>query len=214
VGICTAAAGRLLHPRPLEHVGVGLAVSVAASLVNLAVSTVLLKASREHHSITLEADAKHLLTDVWTSAGVVVGVGLVALTGWGPLDPICAILVAVNIVKTGTGVVRDSVHGLMDAAVPAGERAAIEKALAPHLRDDVQVHALKTRRAGARRFVTLHVLVPGAWTVQRGHDLCEELEAAIREAVPFTHVTTHLEPVEDPVSWEDLGLDREGKPRG
>jgi cation diffusion facilitator family transporter len=212
VGIAVAAVERLLHPRALEQIGLGLAVSVVASLVNLGVALVLMRASKHYDSITLQANARHLLTDVWTSAGVVVGVGAVALTGWKWLDPAVALLVAANIVWTGVRIVRDSVLGLMDTAMVPMERAAVQAALDPHLRDGVQSHALLTRQAGSQRFVSLHVLVPGAWTVQQGHDLVERIEADIRSAVRNVTVLTHLESLDDPASWDDVTLERRARP--
>jgi cation diffusion facilitator family transporter len=209
VSIGVAAVQRLLEPRPLEQIGLGLAISVLASGVNLAVALVLLKAGKRHASISLEANAHHLLTDVWTSVGVVAGVGAVALTGWGQLDPIVALIVAANIVWTGVAIMKRSVSGLMDVALSDEEQRTIRGVLQSHLADGVQFHALRTRQSGSRRFVTMHVLVPGAWTVQRGHELLEEIEAQIRAAVPNATVTTHLEPLEDPCSWDDLSLDRE-----
>jgi len=212
IGIAVAAIDRLLHPRALEQIGLGLAVSVAASLVNLGVALVLLRASKHYDSITLKANAHHLLTDVWTSAGVVAGVGAVALTGWGWLDPGVALLVAANIVWTAVRIVRESVLGLMDSAMVPEERVAVQAALQPHLRDGVQSHALLTRQAGSQRFVTLHVLVPGAWTVQQGHDLVERIEADIRGAVRNVTVLTHLESLDDPASWDDVTLERQIRP--
>ncbi len=212
LSIAVAAIERLLHPRSLEQVGLGLAISVGASLINLAVAMVLLRAGRRHESITLEASAHHLFTDVWTSAGVVIGVGAVALTGWRWLDPVVAIAVAANIVWTGVGIVRRSVLGLMDTALSAGDLAVLQRAMAPYLTEGIQYHALRTRQSGARRFITLHVLVPGAWTVHQGHRLLERLEADIRRALPNISVLTHLESLEDPASWEDQALDRSGDP--
>jgi len=211
--IAFAAAQRLLHPRPLEQLGLGLGISVLASGVNLAVALVLLRAGKRHASISLEANAHHLLTDVWTSAGVLAGVGAVALTGWQRLDPIVALVVAANIVRTGVTLMQRSVSGLMDVALPDEEQKAIRGVLQSHLADGVQFHALRTRQSGARRFVSMHVLVPGAWTVQHGHELLEDIEAQIRTVVPNVTVTTHLEPLEDPCSWEDLSLDREAGSR-
>lgn len=208
VSIAVAGIQRLLSPRAIEQIGLGLVVSVAASLVNLAVAVVLLRAGRRHHSITLEANAQHLLTDVWTSAGVVVAVGLVALTGWQILDPLVALVVAANIVWTATRIIRRSVLGLMDTALPAGELAAVKLAVDSHLAEGVQYHALRTRQSGARRFVSFHVLVPGAWTVHRGHELLEDIEARIRAAVPHVTILTHLESLDDPASWDDVHLDR------
>jgi cation diffusion facilitator family transporter len=206
--ILATAIPRLLDPRPVEDVGVGLAISALASAINLGVARVLFGAGRRYHSITLEADAHHLMTDVWTSVGVILGVGAAAATGWDVLDPLIAVAVAVNVVWTGIGLLRRSMLGLLDTALPEPERRSIAAVLDAHTGDGVQFHALRTRQAGARRFVSLHVLVPGEWTVQRGHDYLERLEEELRSAVPNSTVFTHLEPIEDPVSWADERLER------
>ena len=203
-----AAVGRLIAPQPLAQVGAGLAVAVLASLVNLAVALLLLRISRRHDSITLEANAQHLLTDVWTSVGVIVGVGAAALTGWGWLDPAVALIVAANIVWTGVKIVRRSVAGLMDRAIGAGDLAVIQKIMGVYRRNGVEFHALITRQAGAQKFVSMHVLVPDDWTVRRGHELLERIEADIRRALPAALVFTHLEPLNDPASWADEKLER------
>lgn len=208
VGIGYAAVERLLNPQPLEAVGIGLAISVIASLINLATSRILMGVGRKYRSITLEADAHHLLTDVWTSAGVIVGVGLVWLTGWLWLDPVIALLVALNIVWTGWQLLRRSAAGLMDVSIPAEDLKAIENVLDRYRRQGLDFHALRTRQAGSRAFVSLHMLVPGAWTVQQGHDWAEIIEADIRQAVHYANVITHLEPLEDPASLADEELDR------
>jgi len=207
--ICVAAWGRLQSPQALEGVSIGLAISVAASVINGAVALVLLRAGKRLRSITLRADGQHLLTDVWTSAGVVVAVALVQLTGWLRLDPLIAIAVAVNILWTGWKLVRESGLALIDAASPEEEQKLVAEALSKFQEQGILFHAIRTRVAGPRRFVSMHVLVPGSWTVQRGHDLCEQVEAAVRDALPSTTVLTHLEPREDPVSWDDRGLDRD-----
>ena len=206
--IAYAAVQRLLHPRPLEQLGLGLAVSVLASLVNLVVALILLKAAKAHRSATLRANAHHLMTDVWTSAGVLVGVGAVAVTGWQRLDPIVAIIVAANIVWTGSRILRDSVSGLMDAALPAAELEILKKLLDRYADEGVHYHALRTRQSGAQRFVSLHVLVPGDWSVQQGHDTLERMEAEIRRALPPVTVFTHLGPIGDPAAMNDLDLHR------
>jgi cation diffusion facilitator family transporter len=206
--IAITAIGRLLDPQPIEDVGVGLAVSVSASLINLAVGVLLLRAGRRARSIVLEADGKHLITDVWTSAGVIVGVAAVAITGWEPLDALIALTVALNILIAGGGLVRRSVGGLMDRALGEPERDQINEALSRFERDGVQFHALRTRQAGSRAFVSVHVLVPGAWSVQQGHDIVEEVEAALRGRLPYATVFTHLEPAEDPRSFDDTTLDQ------
>ena len=206
--IAYTAIERFLHPRAIEAVGVGLAVSVVASLINLFAARELLKAGRAFNSITLEADAKHLMTDVWTSVGVIIGVGLVWLSGWLWLDPLIALLVAVNIVWTGWQLLHRSASGLMDEAIPKEQIAAVETVLEKYRQQGLDFHALRTRQAGRQAFISLHVLVPGEWTVQRGHDVVEQIEADIRLVVPFSHLTTHLEPIEDPLSLIDEGLER------
>lgn len=204
--ICAAAVPRLLDPQPLEQVGLGLGVSVLASLINFGVAMVLMRAGERHHSITLEADARHLFSDVWTSAGILAGVALVSITQWHVLDPLVAMMVALHIAWAGAGLVRRSAAGLMDKALPAAEQAALQRVLDSH-KEGAHFHALRTRRSGARRFISMHVLVPGQWTVLRGHQLLEHIEADIRAALPNVTVITHLEPLEDPASWDDHGLD-------
>ncbi len=206
--IALAAIGRLRQPQPLEAIGLGLSISVVAAAINGGVAYVLLRAGRRLRSPTLEADAHHLLTDVWTTGGVVLGVGLVALTGWLVLDPVIALVVAANIVWTGVRLLRSTGLGLLDTALPDKDQATIDATLEPYRREGVTFHALRTRMAGARRFMSLHVLVPGDWTVQRGHELLEHIESDLRGALPGITVFTHLEPLEDPVAWEDQGLDR------
>lgn len=203
VTIVATGVERLLHPRELQQLDLGIGVAVLASLFNLATAVVLRRAGRAYESATLEADAHHLLSDVWTSAGVVVGVGAAWLTGWQPLDPIVAIIVGVNIGWTGVGLVRSAMAGLMDTALPPEEQAIINEVLEKYSGGGVQFHAVRTRRAGAQRFVSFHVLVPGALTVQQGHDLLEEIEQQIRASLPRTSVFTHIEPLEDPSSWND-----------
>ncbi len=208
IGIGVTAVERLLHPQPLEQLGIGLAVSVAASLVNLYTARVLLAAGLKYRSLTLEADAHHLMTDVWTSSGVITGVAAVALTGWLWLDPLLALLVAANIVWTGWKLLYRSTQGLMDVALPAAEHDRVLAVLNRYREQGIDYHALRTRESGARRFVEVHVLVPGEWTIQRGHELAERIESDIRDALPQATVLTHLEPLDDPVSHADIALDR------
>lgn len=208
VAISYAAIERLLNPQPLEAVGFALVISVVASIINLATSRTLMNVGKKYKSITLEADAHHLMTDVWTSAGVIVGVGLVWLTGWLWLDPVIALLVALNILWTGWQLLQRSAAGLMDVSIPEVELQAIEAILDGYRKHGLKFHALRTRQAGTRAFITVHVLVPGAWTIQHGHDWSERIEADIRQAVTHAHITTHLEPMEDPVSLADQELDR------
>jgi len=204
--IVVTAAPRLWDPEPLEAVGIGLAISVAASAINLGVALVLFRAAKRYRSITLEADAHHLMTDVWTSAGVVAGVVVVAATGWNRLDPVIAILVALNILRTGYGLVQRSALGLLDRAMARDDRQRIRDILARHEAAGIAFHALRTRQAAGRAFVSMHVLVPGHWTVQQGHDLADAIEREICSALPRTTVTTHLEPLEDPASQDDVDL--------
>lgn len=202
--ILVSAAGRLLQPQLLEHVGPGLAVSVLAAALNGAVARVLLRAGRQHRSITLAADGQHLMTDVWTSAGVVMGVGAVAVTGWERLDPLIAIAVGANIVVAGWRLISRSVGGLMDRALPAADHETIDAVLDRYRTEEgVRFHALRSREAGSRRFVSVHVLVPGAWTVKAGHDLLERLEADLDAGLDGATVFTHMEPLEDPASYAD-----------
>ena len=203
-----ASIQRFIHPKPIEQIGIGLIVSVLASLINFVVALVLLKAGKRYHSITLEADAKHLMTDVWTSGGVLIGVGAVALTGWQRLDPAVAFLVACNIVWTGVSVVKKSVSGLMDAALPVEEQMMINKALEVYKKTGIEFHALQTRQAGSRQFVSFHVRVPDLWSVKQGHQLLEQIETDLRKLLPGIVVTTHLEPLGDPSSYNDINLDR------
>ncbi len=209
ISIIATSVPRLLHPQPIEQAGLGLAVSVVASAVNLVVALVLRRAGRQHNSITLEADAAHLMTDVWTSAGVLLAVGLVAWTDWERLDPIIALIVAANIVWSGIGLVRRSALGLMDTALPAESLAKIRRIQERYSQQGIVFHALRTRQSGARAFSSMHVLVPGDWTVQHGHELLERIEADIRANIPHITVFTHLEPLDDPTSWQDAQLDRE-----
>lgn len=206
--IAWVAIDRLINPTGLTDIGIGLTISVAASIINFGAAKMLVKAGKEEGSLTLVADGQHLMADFWTSLGVVTGVALAWLTGWGPLDSIVALLVAVHIVRTGYSLVRESMGGLMDRALPDGERAAIDAVLAGHRGESVEFHALRTRRAGRRAFISVHVLVPGGWTVQEGHDFVEDVEGELRGAVDNATVFTHLEPIEDPVSFHDTGLDR------
>ena len=208
VSIASTAIARLMSPQPLDQIGLGLFITVIASAINFAVARVLMKAGRQHRSLTLEADAHHLMSDVWTSGGVVVGIGLVSLTGATWLDPVIAILMALNILRTGAHLMRRAFDGLMDSPMTVAERAVVESVLDSYRLRGIQFHAMRTRQAGARRFLTVHVLVPGGWTVKRGHDLLEQLEHEVRAVVPNTNVLTHLEPIGDPAALEDVGLDR------
>jgi len=208
-GILASAIPRLLEPEPLDSPGLGLTLSVAASGINLAVGVLLIRVGRRHHSIALEADGHHLITDVWTSAGVIIGVGLVFLTGWLRLDPLVALGVAAHIVWTGLRLMRRSWRGLLDAAIPTEDTGEVTKLFAEYSkRYGVSFHALRTRQAGKRRFISFHFLVPDAWSVAQAHRLSEEIEERIRSLVPNASIFTHIEPISDPSSYEDQGLDR------
>jgi cation diffusion facilitator family transporter len=209
VSIAYAAAPRLAAPQPLDAPALGIALSVAATGVNLAVALRLVSVGKRLHSIALEADGHHLMTDVWTSVGVVAGVGLVAATGWLILDPLIALGVAAHIVWTGFMLMRRSFAGLLDAAIPASELADIEKIFAEYRRRyRVDFHALLTRQAGGRRFISFHLLVPDAWPVERAHGLSEEIEDRIRSLVPQAITLSHIEPISQPASYDDIKLER------
>jgi len=208
-GIVWAAVPRVIAPQPLDMPLAGLALTIVASAINFGVAMLLLRAGREHHSITLEADGRHLMTDVITSVGVIVGVALVFATGWLRLDPLVAFAVALHILWTGFGLVRRSVRGLLDPAIPIEDQREVTQLFAEYSRRyGVSFHALRTRQAGARRFMSFHLLVPDAWSVAQAHRLSEEIEARIRAAVPNAGVLTHIEPISDPASYDDQGLDR------
>jgi cation diffusion facilitator family transporter len=208
LAISATAVGRLITPKVLEQTGLGLAVTVVASGINLAVARVLMSAGRKHNSITLEADARHLMTDVWTSVAVIAGVAAVVVTGWLRLDPLIAIAVSINILWSAFRLIQRSVSGLMDSALPPDEQRALHSILDEYREQGVQFHEIRTRQAAALRFVELHVLVPGAWTVHDGHHLVERVEADIRKAISEVTVSTHLEPIEDPISFHEGCQDR------
>lgn len=205
--IIVAAVGRLLDPQPLEELGLGLFISLIATAINGAVGVLLIRVGRAHRSATLVADGKHLMTDVWTSAGVLLGVLLVGVTGWLPLDPLVAIAVALNILVTGTRLVSSSVSALLDGALSPQDQAVVVGILDKHRSDDVDFHGLQTRESGRSRFVSVHVLVPGAWTVQQAHDVVEVVEADVRAALEGVTITTHVEPRDDPRSYDDAPYD-------
>jgi cation diffusion facilitator family transporter len=208
VSIGVTSLERFANPHPIEQIGLGLVITLVASLINLVVGQMLMRAGRRYHSLTLEADGHHLMTDVWSSAGVMAGIGLVGVTGAWWLDPLIALLVAVNILRTGAQLMRRAFNGLMDAPMNTAERAVVESVLDGYRARGIQFHALRTRQSGARRFLSVHVLVPSGWTVQRGHDLLERLERDVRAVVPNAHVLTHLEPLGDPAALADVELDR------
>jgi len=207
LSIVVAAVPRLLNPQPLEQVGVGLAVAVAASIVNLSVALVLRRAGKRHNSIALEADSQHLMTDVWTSVGVVIGVAVTALTGWLWLDPAVALLVAANIVWAAVQIMRRTIKGLMDAALSARDQEALQGILHSYEQQGIRFHALRSRQAGAHGFVDVHMLTPGDWTVRRAHEVAEQLEADVSRALANTTLLTHVEPAGEIVSYAHAGVE-------
>ena len=204
ISIIWTSVGRLINPQPLESLGIGLLVSVGASVLNLVVGQILIRTGKKNNSITLEADGHHLMTDVWTSAAVILGVGLVALTGWLPLDSLVAICAALNIIYTGVNLVRRSVAGMMDVSLPDGEMEAIEKVMTGYREKGAQFHSLRTRQAASMRFIAVHMLVPGKWNVHDAHHLAEKFEKDIEKALGEVSVITHLEPIEDEISTAHL----------
>ena len=208
VWIGLTAWDRLLDPQPLQNVGLGLTITLVASAINGGAALAILRAGRRLRSITLWADAHHLLTDVWTSLGVVLGIVTVQLTGWLILDPLIALLVTANILWTGVRLLRDTAQGLLDRALPPEDREAIIEVLSRYEKQGIRFHALRTRASGPRRFISMHVLVPGEWTVQRGHDLSERIERDLATVLPQSTFLIHIEPSEDSVSFADQTLDR------
>jgi len=207
-GIFMTAIPRLINPVPLEQIGIGLVISSAASLINYGVAVILMRAAKRYGSIPLEADSRHLMTDVWTTIGVLVGIALVGLTGFERLDPIVALLVGVNILFTGIRMLRRSAQGLLDTAIPADELEAVKSILDSYDEQGMKYHALRTRQAARRNFLAVHLLMPGEWTIRQGHQVAEKIEAQVREAIPNSNIVTHLEPLDDPRAWQDTELDR------
>jgi cation diffusion facilitator family transporter len=208
IGIAITAGERLMTPQPLTKIDLGLILAVVAAAVNGVVAWILLRAGKRLRSITLRADAHHLLTDVWTSVGVLIAILIVKITGWLILDPLIAFFVAANIVVAGVRLLRETGAGLLDSALPSEDRRQILDILAAYeQREGIRFHALKTRISGSQGFINVHVLVPGNWTVQRGHDLCEEIESTIERTLPGSQIVTHLEPLEDPKSWNHLEIE-------
>jgi cation diffusion facilitator family transporter len=208
LSIIFTAGERLIDPHPLESIGLGVILSITAAGANALCATFLLKGARQHRSITLEAEASHLLTDVWTTAGVIAAILLVPVTGWLILDPLVALFVAAQILWTGWKLVRRSIDGLMDKAIPAKEVEAIQSVLNTLKKEGCDFHALRTRQAGRKHFADVHVVVPGAMSVREGHDLVERLESEVAELVPNVEMLIHIEPLEDPRSWEDRNCKR------
>lgn len=192
--IIWAAVGRLATPHPLEALGTGVALSALATAINLGVAIALRRAARRFDSIALEADSRHLMTDVVTSIGVVIGVGAVSLTGWLILDPLIAIAVGLHILVEGARLMRASVHGLMDRSLDESQQARLREALDALSPRGVGWRALRTRRAGAQAWIDVVVLVPGGWTVEVAHGIADEVETTLGGIVPNATVVTHLEP--------------------
>lgn len=209
VAIGVEAWERLSHPHPINNVWLGLGINAFAACINASVSRVLFGGAKRLRSITLRADAAHLLADVWTSVGIIAAVIVVHATGWYVIDAVIALLVAANITYTGLRLLDDTLHGLLDTALPPTERQDVEAVLDRYRERGINFHAFRSRMSGQRRFISIHVLVPGAWTVQQGHNLCEEIEHGVMAILPMCTITTHLEPMEDPVAFEDQNLDRE-----
>jgi cation diffusion facilitator family transporter len=207
-GIIITAIPRLFNPVLLEQLGLGLAISVAASLINFIVAQILLRAGRRYNSITLEADARHLMTDVYTTAGVLVGIALVMITGWLWLDPVIALIVAVNILFTGYHLLVRSGRGLLDVAVPSEDLTSVKSILESYKDQGVSYHALRSRQAAARKFLVVHLLVPGDWSVRKGHKVAEQVETRVLESIKNANIVTHIEPVDDPLSMQDASVER------
>jgi cation diffusion facilitator family transporter len=208
--IAYTAIERLLSPKPLEQIGIGLIVSVVASLANLGVSLILRRAGKKYNSISLTSNSHHLMTDVWTSGGVLIAVGAVAITGWQILDPIIAIVVALNIVWTGFGIIRNSISGLMDSTLSKEDLDIIKGILDNQEETNVKFHALRTRQSGSEKMISMHVLVPGSWKVERGHKFVTKIENDIHKALVGSAVFTHLEALNDPASLDELEFEKNG----
>ena len=208
LGIIFSAIQRIFTPQSLEQVPLGLIVSTAASSINFVTAQVLMKQGKRYNSISLEADAHHLMTDVYTSIGVIVAVGIVEISGWVLLDPIIALFVVLNILRTSFSLLRRSVYGLMDTALSAEDQQTVLAIFDKYRTQGVQFHALRTRQAAGRRFISFHILVPGRWSTHKSHHLAEEVEADIRNSLSGSTVFTHLEPVDDPLSYQDIEIDR------
>lgn len=203
------AINRIINPQPIEQATLGIVISIIASIINFGVAVKLLQAGKKFHSITLEADAHHLFTDVWTSVGVVVAVAVVAITHITILDPLIALGVAVNIIYTGYQLIKRSALGFMDTSIPEKELVKINEILEKYTKEDIAYHALRSRQSGARKFMSVHILVPGKWSIQEGHNLLEKIEEEICKTIPNITVFTHIEPIEDPKSQDDISITRE-----
>ncbi len=204
--ILVEAVEKIFSPHHLEQMDLGILLVGLSSIIYLSTAWLLFRAAKRLRSITLKADAVHLLSDAWVSLGVVVGIILVKLTGWSVLDPVLGLLIALQIIRTGINLLKETGSELLDKALPHEQQLEIKNILFSYEDLGLKFHAFRTRIAGSRSFIYFHILVPGEWTVQRGHDLCEEIEIKIRQTLPGSYVMTHLEPVEDPASWDDEGI--------
>ncbi|MCX6731295.1 MAG: cation diffusion facilitator family transporter [Candidatus Roizmanbacteria bacterium] len=206
--IIFTAVQRLLNPISLDKPGLGLLFSIVASLINLGVGLVLIKNGKKRHSLALEADGHHLMTDVYTTAGVLVGLIIVYATRLYILDPIIAIIVGLNIISAGFSIMQKSLSGFMDSSIDKEYLDFVKSTFAEYKSQKIEFHGMRTRQSGSRKFISFHMLVPGAWSVTQAHSLAEEVEKKIRTSIPQVTITIHIEPLEDPVSWEDTELDR------
>jgi cation diffusion facilitator family transporter len=213
ISIIYTSIQRLINPAAVESAGLGIVIAAAAAVVNLIAARWIQRAGQHHNSIALEAGARHLMTDVLTTVGVIIGVALIQVTGWSRLDPLIALVVAANIIRVGVDLMKRSMLGLLDTALPPEELDQIEGVLDRFRNaDHIEAHALRTRQAGQRRFGSVHILVPGDWTVHHGHQLTEQIEREIQDAVPGIMMVTHLESLDDPRSWDDTELPQPGHP--
>lgn len=203
IAIGVTATERLLHPLPVQQLGTGLLISTGASLVNLFVGLMLVRAGKKQRSIILEADGKHLLTDVWTTAGVLSALFVVKISGWLILDPLIAILVACNIIYTGIRLIMRSVSGLMDSAMSEKEQATIREILDSSCTEGMKYHSLYTRSAASKNFIFFHLLIPGNWEIIHGHQVTKQIETEIKNALPGSEVFIHMEPLNDPDAFDD-----------
>ena len=208
IAILVSGVSRLLVPQPLMRIDIGLILAAVAAVINFLVARILFRVSRRRESVALDAEARHLMTDVWTTTGVILGLGLSYLADSLLIDPFIALAVGLHIAIQGYRITKGAISGLMDASLSPDEVAQIKSILDAQQLAGIEYHALRTRRSGTQRFVSVHIQVPGRWSVQRGHDLLEAIEADIRAKLPRVAVLTHLEPIEDPVSWQDIELNR------
>ncbi len=208
IGISYAAINRLYHPQPLSELNVGMLLSVIATVVNLVTARILLYYGKKHNSITLEADSQHLMTDVWTTVGIIAGIFLVKLTNWQILDPLMAIVVAISILYTGAKLIIRSTDGLMDTKLTEKELIRIKQLLDLFIEQDINYHALYTRQASSKRFISFHLLVPGDYTVYKAHELTKEIENELTKEFAYSDIFIHLEPINDPDAFDDFLIDK------